>query len=107
MTTTTTHEKSHAPTTPKLGINKKEITTPTSIIKLDPEEQSAVTPTTTSENRKQKKANPKSSVATERTSKPPPKNKKTKFSSLPMPTSWAEAGVAVRMLVSMRDSGDD
>lgn len=35
------------------------------------------------------------------------KTKKAKVNSLPMPISWQEAGVADRMLVSMRDNGED
>lgn len=104
LNVTTTHQKGHSPTTPESGMKE---TTPTCIIKPDPE-QSATIPTTTSKNKMQKKATPKSSAATEGNSRPPPpKNSKAKVSSIPMPISWAEAGVADRMLVSMRDNGDD
>lgn len=106
LTTATTHQKGHAPATDESGMTMKEETTPTNIIKPDPE-QSAAIPTTTPQNKRPKKANAKSSVDTEDISAPSPKNRKTKVSSLPMPTSWAEAGVADRMLVSMRDSGED
>lgn len=107
VTTATTHPKGHAPAThEESGMTKEEDTTPTNIIKPDPEQSAAIRPTT-SKNKKPKKANVKSSADTEENSTPPLKNRKTKVSSLPMPTSWAEAGAADRMLVSMRDNGDD
>lgn len=109
VTTATTHAKGHAAAThEESGMTKEEETAPTKIIiKPDPE-QSAAIPTTTSKNKKPKKANVKPSADKEEIiSTPPLKNRKTKISSLAMPTSWAEAGAADRMLVSMRDNGDD
>ena len=104
--TTNTPQKSHAPTTPESRMAKNEEITPTGIVKPDPE-LSPTTPTTTPKNKRQKKTNPKASVATEGISTPPPKNGKAKSSNVPMPTSWAEAGEADRMMVAMRDKGDD
>lgn len=104
--TTTTPEEGRAPTAPESGMNKKGETTPTRIIKPDPD-QGTTTPTPTSKKKQEKKTNPKASVAAEEMSTPSPKSSKAKTSNVPMPTSWAEAGVADRMLVTMRDNGDD
>lgn len=121
MTTTATsyHQtKGHAPaTTHESGMTIKEeeerTAATTKIIKPDPDQSTAAIPTTTNtttpkNNKKPKKANPKSSSVDDVTENGgSDNNKKTKVSSLPMPTSWAEAGVADRMLLSMRDSGED
>ena len=105
--TTTAPQQGQAPATPESGMTRKEETTPTRMIKPDPEQSATTPPTTTPKNKKQKKANPKASVATEEILTPPPRNSKAKTGVVPMPSSWAEAGVADRMLVTMRDNGDD
>lgn len=94
---TTNPQVSRAPATPESGVTKTEETTPTPIIKPDPEQT----------NKEQKKKIPKASVATEGVSRRPAKNSKAKTGVVPMPTSWAEVGVADRMLVTLRDNGDD
>ena len=103
--TTTIPQVSCAPATPESSMTKEEETAPTRIIKPDPE-QSATIPTAKTINKEQKKKNPKASVATEGISRPAKMNK-AKTGSLPIPTSWAEAGVADRMLVTLRDNGDN
>ena len=103
--TTTAPQRGHASANPESGMTKKGETTPIRMNK--PDEQSATSPTTTPKNKKQKKADPKASVATEEILTPPPKNSKAKTGFVPMPSSWAEAGVADRMLVTMRENGDD
>ena len=75
---------------------KKGGTTPTRIIKPGPEQT----------NKEQNKKIPKASVATEGISRRSAKISKAKTGIVPMPTSWAEVGVADRMLVTLRDNGD-
>lgn len=104
--TTTIPQVSCAPDTPESGMTMKEETTPTRIIKPDPE-QSAIIPTAKTMNKEQKKKNLTASVATEGNSRPPTKINKAKTGSLPIPISWAEAGVADRMLVTSRDNGEN
>lgn len=106
VTTAATNQMGYAPATHESGMTVKEEITPTNIIKSDPE-QSVAIPTAPSKNKKPKKVNPKSSVDTEDISATTPKTRRAKVSRVPMPTSWAEASAADRMLVSMRDSGED
>lgn len=104
VSTATIHQMGNAPATHGPGVAQEGATLPTNIINPDPE-QSVASAATPSKNKKPKKANPKSSVDTEDISATPPKNRKTKVNSVPMPATWAEAGVADRMLVRMRDNG--
>ena len=104
--TNTTPQVSCTPATPESGMTEEEETTQTCIIKPDPE-QSATISNAKTMSKEQKKKNPKASVATEGISRRPAKINKAKTGILPTHTSWAEAGEADRMLVTLRDNGEN